>query len=692
MNMNVLMVTSMILPLVILVILLIIWYLIRQQMKQSKYQEFAKLKALLPEKTQKRDWNRFGNRLYPYLREIPLVRLLLNKLYRRLGIIHLDNEARVRAYAANYTVIILASMVSVATVALLWSDAWSTRLAIIIVSLYVCGFLTDMFIERTQLSFLRKQDKLLKANRHEYHKTHMVMESLERVAENSTDPVISAHAQKIADILSSTEAEEELHEYYEIAPNNYMKTYAGISYKVAEYGDSEEGEKSFYLEALSNIREEIHRDINRRVKLNRLLKFIVAIAVAPIFMVDPIRRWSEANFPIISNYYNSSWGTYSLILLYIIFIISYIVLRMAKRIDGDPQGVREEGKWLERILKSKLVRKIVRKLVPGEHEAAYFQAQERIKKANSRLSIEAFYLMKILFVVTVFFGTIFIQIGVKERAKHNVLYPNQAITISSSQTSSQQLLSKERYAFESLLIGEIISKNIPANEVIPYILSKIENKNFIAVDTDLNTYAQQLALRVDKYQSIYYKWYELIIAFILAAISYRVPDAYLAFKQQMRKWEMQNEVDGFNTSVMMLSNIPTVSVYEIIEWMHRDSYIFRDQLMTCLLDYESGAMDALERLKDEVHFDPLEHLVERLQEAVDRIPIKDAFDDMKIEREFAMAEREEHFEEVIERKASLAKMAGFTPLGATFILYLFIPFLYLMFQEMGNLTKITGGM
>lgn len=104
--------------------------------------------------------------------------------------------------------------------------------------------------------------------------------------------------------------EDELQKYYEIAPNRYMKQLAGVSYKIGEYGDADihKGERSIYLSMLGNIREEIHMDINRRERIDRLLYGIVFVAISPVFMLDPIRNWAEGMFPIVSNYYNSAWG------------------------------------------------------------------------------------------------------------------------------------------------------------------------------------------------------------------------------------------------------------------------------------------------------------------------------------------------------------------------------------------------
>ena len=56
----------------------------------------------------------------------------------------------------------------------------------------------------------------------------------------------------------------------------------------------------------------------------------------------------------------------------------------------------------------------------------------------------------------------------------------------------------------------------------------------------------------------------------------------------------------------------------------------KSQLVRCLNDYESGAWEALENMKEEISFQPLIRIVESLQTAVEKVPIKEAFDELRL--------------------------------------------------------------
>ena len=50
-------------------------------------------------------------------------------------------------------------------------------------------------------------------------------------------PEMSRQAEKIYEILISNDPESELEKYYDVAPNSYLKEFAGISYLTKEFGD-----------------------------------------------------------------------------------------------------------------------------------------------------------------------------------------------------------------------------------------------------------------------------------------------------------------------------------------------------------------------------------------------------------------------------------------------------------------------
>ena len=155
-----------------------------------------------------------------------------------------------------------------------------------------------------------------------------------------------------------------------------------------------------------------------------------------------------------------------------------------------------------------------------------------------------------------------------------------------------------------------------------------------------------------------------------------VPIWLLTFQVKMRELEKENEVMQFQTIILMLMNIERINVETILEWLERYSNIFKEPINKCLNNYESGAYEALENLKEDVSYKDLIRIIEGLQAAVEKISIKDAFDELETEREYYKQKRKEANDRLISKKGLIGKAVGFTPMIVLFVGYLIIPLIY----------------
>jgi len=164
----------------------------------------------------------------------------------------------------------------------------------------------------------------------------------------------------------------------------------------------------------------------------------------------------------------------------------------------------------------------------------------------------------------------------------------------------------------------------------------------------------------------------------------------LKFQKIMRKLEIENEVMQFQTIILMLMKIERVNVEMILEWLERYSNIFREPISKCVNNYEAGAWEALEELKSEINFEQMIRIVEGLQSAVEKIPIREAFDELDNEREYYQAKREASNERLIKRKGGIGKAIGFAPMIVLFVGYLIVPLVAIgMTSMMGTMTSMS---
>lgn len=147
---------------------------------------------------------------------------------------------------------------------------------------------------------------------------------------------------------------------------------------------------------------------------------------------------------------------------------------------------------------------------------------------------------------------------------------------------------------------------------------------------------------------------------------------------------MEDEVMQFETIILMLMRIERVNVEIILEWLERYSNIFYEQISKCVNNYESGPWEALEDLKNDITYEPLITIIESLQAAVEKIPIKDAFDELDSERDYYQEKRKESNDRLIKRKGMIGKVIGFAPMVCLFVGYLIIPLVFIGFTSMSS--------
>ena len=203
-------------------------------------------------------------------------------------------------------------------------------------------------------------------------------------------------------------------------------------------------------------------------------------------------------------------------------------------------------------------------------------------------------------------------------------------------------------------------------------------------DDEIETTAQRIFDKIQIVNSEYVKWFEVLLAFVFAIIGYMAPIWMLMFQAKMRQIEMEDEVMQFQTIILMLMRIERVNVEMILEWLERYANIFKEPIGKCLNNYEAGAWEALEEMKEQISYMPLVRIVESMQAAVEKIPIKDAFDELESERDYYQEKRKESNDRLIKRKGMIGKAIGFAPMVCMFVGYLIIPLVFIGLTSMSS--------
>ena len=212
----------------------------------------------------------------------------------------------------------------------------------------------------------------------------------------------------------------------------------------------------------------------------------------------------------------------------------------------------------------------------------------------------------------------------------------------------------------------------------------VKSKYYTEDDQYLEDDSKRIKNKLNVLNSESMQWFEILMAMGFGVIAYMFPVWMMIFQKKMRQMEMENEVMQFQTIIIMLMKIERVNVEMILEWLERYSNIFKEPIARCVNNYEAGAWEALEELKNSITNQDMIRIVESLQAAVEKIPIREAFDELDADRDYHQEKRKQANEMLISRKGLIGKGVGFAPMICLFVGYLIIPLVVIGISSMSS--------
>lgn len=154
----------------------------------------------------------------------------------------------------------------------------------------------------------------------------------------------------------------------------------------------------------------------------------------------------------------------------------------------------------------------------------------------------------------------------------------------------------------------------------------------------------------------------------------------------LRRLGMKGEVLGLQSMVLLLTDVPNITVMEVLDVLGRCGELFQKRLLRCADEYAAEDVEALERMLDEAEHPEFCQLTARIL-ASDRIGIKAAFEEFSADRSFFREQIRLDREQELKRKAANAQIMVFLPMAFLLFAYLIIPFLGISLKQMGDIFR-----
>ena len=638
-------------------------------------------------------------KLYVFYLKTPFLKRYLLKLRRRLAIINVEDEYLTRKQASKILTNTLLIVIPLAIVIIIITHDNTLLMSMLLIfEVFMIDTFMDGMVDKLDNKLLREQIEFFSEIRHAYHEFNMVEEAIYQVAQDDDKPEMSRQAEKIYEVLISNDPESELEKYYDIAPNSYLKEFAGISYLTKEFGDRKIDNSSLYLKNLNNITQEMQLEILKRDKLDYTFQSLAVISIVPMLFIEPIKNWASSQFSFTEAFYKGKDGMLVQILLLIVTFVCYILTRKLKDNGSTNMNTKNtKNPWQERIYKIPVIKNIVDLFIPNVGTKEYRVLTKKMKDAASKDKIEWLYVNRIVLCITIFIVSVFL-IGQLHQIVINNVFTDPTVTFNvlgemdEKDTQKAMKLTESDNDYVRHFKG---NTKVTQADVEKAMRNGRINKDYInSKDSEIETAAKRILGKIETVNTEKMQWFEFLIAMVLGVIAYNAPVWLLKFQAKMREMEMEDEVMQFNTIILMLMKIERVNVEIMLEWLERYANIFKEPISKCVNNYESGAWEALEQLKEDVTYQPLIRIVESLQAAVEKIPIADAFDELDTERDYYQEKRKESNERLISKKGRIGKAIGFAPMIVLFVGYLIVPLVFIgltsmteTFNTMTNMKK-----
>ena len=763
------------LPFVLFFIILIAFFALQKKRQGSQSAVLNRMLKSADAKTGGAD--AFYQKIYNKIDRVPFINRYLRKIRRRLELINQDDEYTIRKETGKITLKGIFLFLLAAIILAYINRENTFIMCVSLLGVYiVIENLTEQMINKVENKLLEQELEFFSEVRHAFHSTNMVEEAVYDASLMEEQEIVS-QANVIYNILISADPEIELEKYYDVAPNKYLKIFAGVSYLTKEFGDRKVNGVSLYLKDMNNITQELQLEILKRDKLDYLFKSLTYIAVAPILLIHPLKNWAMNNFATTAAFYTGKLGFLFEIIIIATIFLSYSLIVRIKDNAEKKVSYSSNSVWQEKVYRLPIIERVIDGLVPDSDKPSYARATKLLRDTASTLKLEWLYVNKAVASVLTFLVVLIVVVQMHGMAEESILTSSsedsgimgtmsekelkelertsaadrvsiaglleseevveavrtlpqdQAIAIIETQLHiinvtplseenawkmTERIFAKAKGNGKFTTLGKAALENSilesgipqPTENFVPRLAESIiaitreDNRTEISKEDvfaaitvayiteltpeQLRTNSTRIYGKLKELSSNYFKAGELAIAMACAVFAYFVPNLFLTFQRKMRQLEMDDEVMQFQTIILMLMHIERVSVEFIVEWLTRFSNIFREPLQRCLNNYEAGAYEALEELKDDVTFKPFIRIIESLQSAIENVKITDAFDELESERAFFQEKRKEANERLIAKKASIGKILGFAPMVLLFVGYLIGPMIVTSLGDMGT--------
>lgn len=617
-------------------------------------------------------------RKYNFLSENFLTRKTFRKIVEQLANMSIYSTLEIRKLAISYYTRSLGFAVAAAVIGIIiYRD---------IISAVLCIELSVVVFQGLIVSSL---DAAHKQVLNEFSYTLSSLREAYTVEGNIPDAVNNCdkgrHLQQAMEriylILTTTDAEDLLEDFYLSVPFPMLQTLAGLCYLMNDSGDEEDDSgQSAFKTAVTLIKDECDADVRYFTLQKTIFGMVQILPLAAPFLAGFLRGFVTMEMPGTSVVYNGMYGYLAQIVLILSAIIGYWYIGNVM----SPSAVRrvDRSAILDKLVFWRPLQGIVKNIMP-KYGRTIRDIEKRLDMAISNKDIRYLYTSKLVISVALCVFTLTATVVFIGLAR-NYVYNN--IQVSSIASGNAKITVREANMWHEI-DNKVLEGVDPPRE---HDLNVLIGKYFPDISAlDMRDQCDRIITKYNDYHHLKFRWWYLLISVAGGITGWQVPNIMLELRRKRVKSDEEEDVLQIQTMIAVLryTNLTTL---DALFWMARQSRIYKSALLFAYYEYPSDPEMALTRLSDKSGLPAFKLICKRLLSTISDITIREAFTDLESERHHMLSIRETIQTGVLKKKRKKCSPYARASMLILFIGYFMIPIMIFAISAGYNMLKQTG--
>ncbi len=476
---------------------------------------------------------------------------------------------------------------------------------------------------------------------------------------------IGLHIENIYNAITSGNMGYEVDKLTSTSPNNYLTSLLAICASVKDWGDTtlDDG-TSVFVNNLNYLKDTINQELIIQKKRKAAFKSLTKLCLVPVLGIKPIEIASMASMPEMADFYKGTNGIVSMIIVFMICIFNYLVIKTLK---DKPHVIEKDVSFLSKVASIPLVEMLLTKII-NHRFLKYQRIDKNMQAMGDFTGVSSFLLKRIVLGVsaTVISVVLFTSSMVYEKINYVKDFANSYEDCIVPNEEYRQVMRGIGAEYTEIVLsmhGEISTEDLA---------SQIKQDTNITNNTLAEAIAEDVLSRVNNYRNTYFRWWYMVVSLLIGLVFSLLPNLLMAIKSKVINGRKEDEIIQFQNLMLILSNLSGITVANILEWMERFAFCFKEDIAECRVNLSHGEKKALTDMKDGTTCEAFSDFIDNLL-AIDKVGVSEAFEEIKTDRNYYREKQRVDAEIDIDVKSKFSMFLAMAPTLATIGLYLIAP-------------------